>query len=81
VDRQPAGLGAQTGPQPLGHHGHRPDGLPDLGLPLAGPKDLVPATLGQFVVRTSMGAVVAWALLAPLVSTGRTPPTRSSAVR
>ena len=35
--------------------------------PLAGPKDLVPATLGQFVVRTSMGAVVAWALLAPLV--------------
>jgi peptidoglycan/LPS O-acetylase OafA/YrhL len=35
--------------------------------PLAGPKDLVPATLGQFVVRTSMGAIVAWALLAPLV--------------
>lgn len=35
--------------------------------PLAGPKDLVPATLGQFVVRTSMGAVVAGALLAPLV--------------
>ena len=35
--------------------------------PLAGPKDLVPATLGQFVVRTSMGAIVAGALLAPLV--------------
>jgi acetyltransferase len=35
--------------------------------PLAGPKDLVPATLGQFVIRTSMGAVLAWALLAPLV--------------
>ena len=35
--------------------------------PLAGPKDLVPATLAQFVVRTSMGAIVAWALLAPLV--------------
>ena len=35
--------------------------------PLAGPKDLVPATLAQFVVRTSMGAVVAWGLLAPLV--------------
>lgn len=35
--------------------------------PLAGPKDLVPATLFQFVVRTSMGAIVAWALLAPLV--------------
>ncbi|MEI6252930.1 MAG: acyltransferase [Mycobacteriaceae bacterium] len=35
--------------------------------PLAGPRDLVPATLAQFVVRTSMGAVVAWALLAPLV--------------
>ena len=35
--------------------------------PLAGPKDLVPATLAQFVVRTSMGAVVACALLAPLV--------------
>ena len=27
----------------------------------------MPATLAQFVVRTSMGAVVAWALLAPLV--------------
>lgn len=35
--------------------------------PLAGPRDLVPATLGQFVVRTSMGAVVAGCLLAPLV--------------
>jgi len=35
--------------------------------PLAGPKDLVPATLAQFVIRTSMGAVVAWGLLAPLV--------------
>ena len=35
--------------------------------PLAGPEDLVPATLAQFVVRTSMGAVVAAALLAPLV--------------
>ncbi len=35
--------------------------------PLAGPKDLVPATLGQFVVRTAMGAIVAGALLAPLV--------------
>ncbi len=35
--------------------------------PLAGPKNLVPATLAQFVVRTSMGAVVACALLAPLV--------------
>lgn len=35
--------------------------------PLAGPKDLVPATLTQFVIRTSMGAIVAGALLAPLV--------------
>ena len=35
--------------------------------PLAGPEDLVPATLGQFVIRTSMGAIVACALLAPLV--------------
>jgi len=35
--------------------------------PLAGPKDLVPATLAQFVVRTSMGAIVAGCLLAPLV--------------
>ncbi|AQT78200.1 acyltransferase [Mycolicibacterium litorale] len=35
--------------------------------PLAGPKDLVPATLAQFVIRTSMGAIVAGALLAPLV--------------
>lgn len=35
--------------------------------PLAGPRDLVPATLAQFVVRTSMGAIVAGTLLAPLV--------------
>jgi peptidoglycan/LPS O-acetylase OafA/YrhL len=35
--------------------------------PLAGPKGLVPATLAQFVVRTAMGAVVAFGLLAPLV--------------
>jgi peptidoglycan/LPS O-acetylase OafA/YrhL len=35
--------------------------------PVAGPRDLVPATLSQFVVRTAMGAVVAAALLAPLV--------------
>jgi peptidoglycan/LPS O-acetylase OafA/YrhL len=35
--------------------------------PLAGPEDLVPATLSQFVVRTSMGAIVAGALIAPLV--------------
>ncbi|HZA09296.1 acyltransferase [Mycobacterium sp.] len=35
--------------------------------PLAGPEGLTPATLSQFVVRTSMGAVVAAALLAPLV--------------
>ena len=35
--------------------------------PLAGPDNLVPATLSQFVVRTAMGAIVAWALLAPLV--------------
>ena len=35
--------------------------------PLAGPENLVPATLGQFVVRTLMGAIVAAALLAPLV--------------
>ena len=35
--------------------------------PLAGPKKQVPAPHGQFVVRTSMGAIVAGALLAPLV--------------
>ncbi len=35
--------------------------------PLAGPEGLTPATLNQFVVRTAMGAVVAAALLAPLV--------------
>lgn len=35
--------------------------------PLAGPENLVPATLDQFVVRTLMGAIVAGALLAPLV--------------
>jgi len=35
--------------------------------PLAGPEGLTPATLSQFAVRTSMGAVLAGALLAPLV--------------
>lgn len=35
--------------------------------PLAGPKGLTPASLSQFVVRTLMGAIVAGALLAPLV--------------
>ncbi len=35
--------------------------------PLAGPEGLTPATLDQFIVRTAMGGVLAWALLAPLV--------------
>lgn len=35
--------------------------------PLAGPEGLTPATLDQFIIRTSMGAVLAAALLAPLV--------------
>ena len=35
--------------------------------PLAGPEGLVPGTPGQFVVKTAMGAVVAVALVAPLV--------------
>jgi peptidoglycan/LPS O-acetylase OafA/YrhL len=35
--------------------------------PLAGPEGLIPGDLGQFVVKTAMGAVVAAALLAPLV--------------
>jgi peptidoglycan/LPS O-acetylase OafA/YrhL len=35
--------------------------------PLAGPEGLTPGTVGQFVLKTSMGAVVAGALLAPLV--------------
>jgi peptidoglycan/LPS O-acetylase OafA/YrhL len=35
--------------------------------PLAGPEGLTPATLDQFVVRTAMGAILAGALLAPLV--------------
>jgi peptidoglycan/LPS O-acetylase OafA/YrhL len=35
--------------------------------PLAGPEGLIPGNLGQFVVKTAMGAVVAGALLAPLV--------------
>ena len=35
--------------------------------PLAGPEGLTPATLSQFVVRTAMGALLACALLAPLV--------------
>ena len=35
--------------------------------PVAGPEGLTPATLGQFVVRTAMGAIIAFGLLAPLV--------------
>ncbi|HEV7420830.1 MAG TPA: acyltransferase [Mycobacterium sp.] len=35
--------------------------------PLAGPEGLIPGNLGQFVVKIAMGAVVAAALLAPLV--------------
>jgi peptidoglycan/LPS O-acetylase OafA/YrhL len=35
--------------------------------PLAGPEGLIPGNLGQFVVKTAMGSVVAAALLAPLV--------------
>ena len=35
--------------------------------PLSGPAGLIPGTVGQFVMKTVMGAVVAAALLAPLV--------------
>jgi peptidoglycan/LPS O-acetylase OafA/YrhL len=35
--------------------------------PLAGPEGLTPGTISQFIVKTVMGAVVAGALLAPLV--------------
>ncbi|MHA3024449.1 acyltransferase family protein [Mycobacterium sp. BMJ-28] len=35
--------------------------------PLAGPEGLTPGTVGQFVVKVTMGAVVAGALVAPLV--------------
>lgn len=35
--------------------------------PLAGPEGLTPGTVGQFVLKTTMGAIVAGALLAPLV--------------
>ena len=35
--------------------------------PVAGPEGLTPGTVGQFVVKIAMGAVVAGALLAPLV--------------
>lgn len=35
--------------------------------PIAGPEGLSPGTVSQFVVKTAMGAVVAGALLAPLV--------------
>ena len=33
--------------------------------PLAGPEGLTPGTVGQFIVKTAMGAIVAGALLAP----------------
>jgi peptidoglycan/LPS O-acetylase OafA/YrhL len=35
--------------------------------PLAGPEGLTPATVSQFIVRTTMGGLLAGALLAPLV--------------
>lgn len=35
--------------------------------PLAGPEGLTAATVNQFIVRTAMGGLLAWALLAPLV--------------
>lgn len=35
--------------------------------PMAGPAGLAPGTLGQFLIKVSMGAVVAGALIAPLV--------------
>lgn len=35
--------------------------------PIAGPEGLTPGTVGQFIVKIAMGAVVAGALLAPLV--------------
>jgi peptidoglycan/LPS O-acetylase OafA/YrhL len=35
--------------------------------PLAGPEGLVPGTPAQFAVKTAMGSVVAFALVAPLV--------------
>jgi peptidoglycan/LPS O-acetylase OafA/YrhL len=35
--------------------------------PLAGPEGLTPGTTGQFIVKIAMGAVVAAALIAPLV--------------
>jgi peptidoglycan/LPS O-acetylase OafA/YrhL len=35
--------------------------------PLAGPEGLTPGTVGQFIVKTVMGAVLAAALIAPLV--------------
>jgi peptidoglycan/LPS O-acetylase OafA/YrhL len=35
--------------------------------PMAGPAGLAPGTLGQFLIKVSMGAIVAGALLAPLV--------------
>ena len=38
--------------------------------PIAGPEGLTPGTVGQFVVKTAMGALVAGALLAPLVLDG-----------
>ncbi|HUO36744.1 MAG TPA: acyltransferase, partial [Mycobacterium sp.] len=44
--------------------------------PLAGPEGLRPATVEQFAVRTAMGAVVAGALLAPLVLDRPTTPHR-----
>jgi peptidoglycan/LPS O-acetylase OafA/YrhL len=35
--------------------------------PLAGPEGLIPSTATQFAVKTAMGSVVAFALVAPLV--------------
>ena len=43
--------------------------------PLAGPEGLTPGTVSQFIVKTAMGAVLAAALLAPLVLGAPTPRT------
>ncbi|MCW2689329.1 MAG: putative acyltransferase [Mycobacterium sp.] len=44
--------------------------------PLVGPEGLVPRTVGQFALKTAMGAVVAGALIAPLVLDRRDTPHR-----
>lgn len=82
ADGQPGRLGAPVGP-PSDPDGRRRAGrLRHLGVAGGRPGGLTPATLGQFVVRTAMGAIIAVRAAGPAwCSTARTRRTGCWAVR